>query len=314
MSNKLNYSSPVIALILLLTLGLLWGSSYSIAKFAMSNGVSPLGYAFWQSVGPAVFVTLIVYARRSSIRFSKQYLKYYLVCGLVGIACPNMIMYFAAPHLPAGILALIVNTAPTMTYPIAFAAKLEKFHWQRFLGVMFGFIGLMLILLPKTSLPAPGMLPWALLTLLTPFCFALCTIYISLARPKEADSLASSAGMMMVSGLFLTPLVLSTQNFYVISFPFNVADGVILLEIVLSSLGYVLFFELIKRAGPVYYSLVGGVVALTGLAWGYLLFGERLNLWGFLATLCIILAITLITLKFNLRSGYTAKHTVENSA
>jgi drug/metabolite transporter (DMT)-like permease len=77
----------------------------------------------------------------------------------------------------------------------------------------------------------------------------------------------------------------------------SMAQWLILLEILLSSVGYILFFMLIKRAGPVYYSLVGCVVSLTGLFWGWLLFDEQFDLQSSVAIFCILLAITLITLK-----------------
>lgn len=39
-------------LAMLLLLGTLWGASFSISKIAIQAGVTPLGYAFWQSFGP----------------------------------------------------------------------------------------------------------------------------------------------------------------------------------------------------------------------------------------------------------------------
>src|SRR5579863_9025259 len=101
---------PWLPLALLLLLGMIWGTGYSIARFAMTHGVNPLGYSFWQSVGPALLIGLLAYRRKHDITLSTAHYRYYFICGLTGIAIPNTNMYFAAPHLPAGLLAVIVNT------------------------------------------------------------------------------------------------------------------------------------------------------------------------------------------------------------
>lgn len=253
-----------------------------------------MGYAFWQSLGPAILVTFMVYATKSRLDFSWSHLRFYFICGLIGIAVPNTNMYFAAAHLPAGLLAVIVNTVPIITYVLAFALGLERFYYVRFLGVLLAVVGIMVMVLPKASLPSPTLVPWVLLTLITPLCFAIAVVYAAKYRPAE-DSLALAAGMMIFSALLLAPFVFTTKSFYPLWPPFALRDWVILLEIVLSSLGYVLFFQLLKIAGPVYYSLIGGVIALTGLFWGWLIFGETLNLGISLAIIMIFIAIGLVT-------------------
>ena len=77
--------------------------------------------------------------------------------------------------------------------------------------------------------------------------------------------------------------------------PLTAPDCVILLEIILSSIGYILFFQLIKIAGPVFYSLVDTIVSLTGLFWGFVLFQEKLNEWTILAVMFIFIALILVT-------------------
>lgn len=291
--TKTNHS---IALTLLILLGITWGTGYSIARFAVTNGVPPFGYSFWQSFGPALVISTLVLCRRkkkSSLTLSN--LGYYLICGLTGIVIPNTAMYFAASHLPAGILALVVNIVPIVAYPMALYMQLETFHWQRMIGIGLAFSGLMLILLPKASLPSPELTPWVLYALITPLSFAFCSIYIACYRPPESDALTLSAGMLLAASLLLFPLVILTDSLYFFHYPLTAPDKIIFLEMMLSSLGYVLFFHLIKLAGPVYYSLVDTIVVSTGLFWGYLLFDEQLNKWTASAVFLILIALLLVT-------------------
>lgn len=288
-------SNPLLGLLLLVLLGFIWGTGYSIARFAMTNGVPPLGYSFWQSLGPALIIWLISSTTTSPVKIDAAHTRYYLICGLTGVVIPNTSMYFAAPHLPAGILAMIVNTVPIVAYPLALLTRLETFHWQRMTGIILALCGLMLLIIPKSSLPTPDMIPWVLATLITPISFAVCSIYIARYQPADTNSLSSSAGMLLFSTLLLLPLVLMSGNFYVPHFPFNIPDYIILLEILLSSAGYVLFFQLVKIAGPVYYSLVDSIVVLTGIFWGFIIFNEHLNQWTGMSLCLILFALLLVT-------------------
>jgi len=283
------------ALVLLILLGLIWGSGYSIAKYATEHGVPPLGYAFWQSLGPAIVMLCIVLAQKQFLPLNKKHLRYYFITGLLGIALPNTIMYGCAAHLPAGILAVIVNTVPIMTYPLALLVNQEHFHWPRFAGVCIGLMGITFIIVPHASFSAALHWRWALTALLSPFCFALCAIYINHDRPQDS-SITLATGMLIASSILLTPIVFISHHFYPLVPPFTTSDFIVLLEILLSSIGYVLFFTLVRTAGAVYYSLVGGVVALTGLFWGRIIFHEQLNIINSLAVICILTAIVLVSM------------------
>lgn len=280
---------------LLFSLGLVWGSGYAIARFAVTNGVHPLGYTFWQSLGPAVILALICMLTRQPLSFKSKNIFFYFICGLIGIAIPNTNMFYAAQHLPASLLALIVNTVPIMIYPMALLNRQEKFQWLRLFSVFCAIIGILFLILPKVSLPNFHQTSWIIFALITPFCFALFATYINPHRPHNSTPLSLAAGMMICSTLIISPLIISTHSFYPLVWPFSFVDWIIILEIGLSSLGYVLFFSLLKIAGSVYYSMVDGVVAMTGLFWGILLFGERFNRWEILAIIFILSAIGLMT-------------------
>ena len=288
----------LLAVALLFILGITWGSGYAIAKYATQNGISPLGYAFWQSLGPAVVITFIALGTRDAFGWSKSHWRYYLVCGLLGIAIPNTNMYWVAPHLPAGLLAVLVNTAPILTYLFALIFKLEVFHAWRFIGVLCGLLGVLCILLPQATLPDNAAWPYLLQALLSPLCFALCAVFIKRYYPAKSSAMTLAAGMLVCSAIVLAPWVLLRHDFYPL-FPLkNLSDVLLLVEIGLSSLGYVIMFKLLKHAGPVYYSLVSGVVVLTGLFWGGNVFAEQLSAWEVNAIILIFTGVALITKVF----------------
>lgn len=282
------------SLTILISLGILWSLGFSIAHYCTTHGVHPLGYAFWQSLGPAVLLTLLCKCLRISIFADKRYFVFYLFASLVGIAIPNANMYFAAPQLPSGILAVIINISPIMTYLLALSFREETFNARRFVGVICAIIGILLMTKPSGDI-THTMIPWILSALLTPICFALCAVFVAKYRPKDSHSLGLAAGMLWGSTLWLLPIVFYGHYFYPLNHHFSQPEQLLLIEILLSSAGYWLFFLLLKYAGPVYYSLVGGVVAIAGLLWGRLFFMETLSLTQIISVICIILGIILVS-------------------
>lgn len=279
---------------LLFSLGFTWGTSFSIAKFAMGNGITPLGYSFWQSLGPAILVFVFSFLQKRTLPpFNLQHITFYLICGLLGIALPNLTMYFSATHVPSGILGLIVNTSPIITYILSIFFLIEKFSWSRFLGIILGFIGLFILFYPKLSSYLEY--KWMLFALLTPILLASCTLYMVKYRPQNTSSLALSSGMLIASTFLILPIVISSNSFHPILFPLSTPDLFILIEIILSSIGYVLFFELLKVAGPVFYSLVGCIVAIAGLFWGYIIFNEYIKSFEWISISFILIAIYLVS-------------------
>lgn len=280
------------AITLLIILGFIWGSGYTLAKFAMTNGVTPLGYAFWQSLGPALLLTFVCIATKKTPLLNFSYWPYFLICGLIGIAIPNTNMYFIASHIPAGLLAVLVNTVPLLVYPLALLTGQEQLDGWRLLALMLGMTGILLIIGINTTGLYSG---WTLLALLSPLGFALCSIYIGARQPLGIDPLQAASGMLLAASLLLIPLVVNQGAFYSLAGPFTLVKQIIVLEIILSSLGYLLFFILIHLAGPVFYSLTGGVVALTGLFWGYLVFNETPTPSQGMAAALVISAIFLLS-------------------
>lgn len=279
-------------LLLLTVLGFIWGSGYSLARFAMTHNVPPLGYAFWQALGPAVLLTMACLLTDKNPLLQWRFWPYFLICGLVGIAIPNTNMYFISEHLPAGLLAVLVNTVPLIIYPLALITRQERYDPWRFLALVVGVLGIVMIVMPSQT---NFLSIWTLLAMISPLSFALCSIHIGTKQPAELSSLQAACGMLMAASLLLAPLVIQQHAFFPLTTSFSSTQQVVLLEIVLSTLGYFLFFKLIRMAGPVFYSLTGGVVALTGLLWGFLIFSEVPNWIQSIAISCIIAAVFLLS-------------------
>ena len=293
----------IIPLGMIVALGSLWGLAFSFSKMAANGGGHPVSYTFWQGLGAGLAVAAICRIRGLRVPMNRQYLRYYFTIGLIGIALPNVNLVAAIAHLPAGVMVLTIPFVPLMTYLIAIGLKVERFAWLRFAGVLCGLAGVALIVLPEASLPDPDAAYWFLLALATPLLYAATNVSAAYLRPPDSKSLPLAGGMLLAAATILAPVVFAMDVLYIPKLPGGAAEIGIAGQIVISSIAYLIFFEVLRLAGPVFMSFSGYIVSLTGIGWGVLIFGESHSPWIWGAALLIFTGLALVNLRRNASSG-----------
>ena len=279
---------------MLLAYGIMAGAAFSIAKLAMGAGVRPIAYTFWQIAGAAAVLLVIGLLRGDRFPMSRRHLAFYAVCGLPGLALPYGNIYITVEHLPAGVMALILATIPIFTYGLAVVLGVERIARRRLAGVACGCLGALLILAPRASLPTPDLTFWALLAFLSPVLFAASHMVVFKYRPPDTGTLPLTVGMLIAGSAALLPAAWLSGEFYIPRFgdP-GIAELVIAIQICTAAINYLLFFEIIRRAGPVFFAQVGYVLTLTGMMWAALIFGESYSFWIWSATGLVFAGIAL---------------------
>ena len=120
---------PFLPLLLLLALGSLWGLSPAFTKFLALEGISPIGAVFWQTLIAGTGLLIIIFIRGVKVEFDRRYVSYFSVMGAVGIALPNSNMVFVVEHIPAGLMSVIIVTAPVITYIVAVIIRSGKIRY-----------------------------------------------------------------------------------------------------------------------------------------------------------------------------------------
>jgi drug/metabolite transporter (DMT)-like permease len=279
---------------LLVAYGVLGGGTFTVSKIAMQAGVTPVSYTLWQCVGTFAVILAVSLVRGLAIPLSAGYLRFSLVCGTIGLILPCLAMFTAVTRLPAGVLAIIVATVALFTYAVAYGLRLERLVWSRAAGLLLGLAGALLILLPRASLPAPDLAPWVLLGFAAPLLYALASTYVDRRRPPECSGSALTVGMLGAAVVVLIPAALASGAVFVPRLPPGPAEWAIAGQIAISSIGYLLFFEIIRLAGAVFFSQVGYLVTISGVAWAALALGETYSGWVWLAAALILAGLVLV--------------------
>jgi drug/metabolite transporter (DMT)-like permease len=286
--------TPPIAYVLLVTAAVIFGAIFSVNKLAAAANVPPLTYGFWQSFAAGMLLWAITAFKGEGLARSRARLINYAIMGGLGIGIPISLLTYIAPHLPAGLLTIVLALSPPLTFLLGMLARIERFRFFGLLGLAFGFLGVLVIIGPGMSMSRPGDWRWFLLGLLAPLLFACSNVAAALLRPPRASSLSMASGMLLGSSAVLIPVILLGGQAWL---PGNAGIGVVLMAVGINAVFYVLFFEIIRIAGPIFFAQFNYLAVLAGVLWSVLLFGERLTIYFLIAMLLMFVGVFLSVLR-----------------
>jgi drug/metabolite transporter (DMT)-like permease len=279
--------------LVLLGLGIGWGSTQALGKIAVSTGHGLFGLIFWQLAISVAALGAIRAARPGPIRVSRPALTIALVVALVGTLVPNTTFYLSIARLPAGIMSILIATVPLLAFPIAVVLGLDRFGFRRALGLLCGFAGMLLIALPEAALPPGAKAAWLIVAMVGPLCYALEGNIIARWGTGGLDPLET---ILLASGVALAvalPVMLATGQWIDPRPPWGAPEAALAAGAIVNAVMYVGYDWLARAAGPVFAAQTGYVVTLAGVGWAMLLLGERFApaVWAAAALLLAGLAL-----------------------
>ena len=139
------------------------------------------------------------------------------------------------------------------------------------------------------------MTTWVGIVLLSVVASAFSNIVADRFRPIESSSsLALASGTLLGAAAVLAPFMFAAGQFYELPIAPTVRDWALLLTIAITAANLCLFFEIVRRAGAVFFSQFNYIVVPSGILWGMLLFHERHSPWIWLAVLAMLSGIALV--------------------
>lgn len=280
---------------LLFVYAVVGGATFAVTKIALGAGVSPLSFATWQCAGAAGVMLVGCALRRLRIPLTAPHAAYYALCGLVGVALPNVNMYAVLARIPAGTMALVVATVPLFTCCLSAFSGTERLSPRRLLGLLSGVAGALVLATPLASGSGPAGPIWIALAFATPLLYGASHVVVARYRPGDADAMALAAGMLVVAAGALAIAALSAGEMYALRWPLGPGEAAVLIQVAISSLCYLIFFRLVDLAGPLFFSQVGYLVTMTGMGWGVAVLGENYNAYALAAVGLVFVGLLLVT-------------------
>lgn len=260
--------------LLLLLFGVCWGLTIPLSKVATSTGHQPIGLIFWQLLITVVILVVPTMVRKLPMPLSTRHLSYYFGIALIGTLIPGTFSFWSYAYLPAGIVAIVIAMVPMFAFAIALMLGQEIFRYQRLTGIFLGVFALMLIALPKASLPENVGMALLILPLVTAIAYGAEGSFISKFDPNDTNPITSLL-VASVLGIFVAaPIAFFRGDFVDLSGTWGKAEVALVCGSALHGVTYAGFIWLIKRAGPVFSSQIAYIVTLAAVFISWLFLNE----------------------------------------
>lgn len=278
--------------LLLLIAGAAWGATQPLSKVAVSEGYRHFGLMFWNALIGAVLLAGVLVLRGRGLPRTRAAFRVYVVIGLLGAFLPGISAYSAAVHLPAGVLAILLSSVPMLAFPIALVLGVDQFRWRRLIGLGLGMSGVLLLVLPQATLPAPGLELWIAVALFSSLMYAFEGNVVARwgTAGMEADQVL--CGALLFAALITLPLAVVSDQWIDPRGPWGPPDFAIIASACLHALAYSIYVYLVSSSGSVFAVQVSYLVTLFGVTWAMIFLNESYSgyIWGALGLMLAGLA------------------------
>ena len=285
-------------------LSILWGGSFFFNGVVLRE-LPPLTLVFLRVDLAALM--LLPLLRLYRISFPKGWSGWmpFFAIGLLNNVLPFSLIVVGQTYIPSGLASILNATTPLFTVLVMSAAGEEQLHTRRIAGVVAGLIGVVILHSGGMGFES-GQGLGILLCLAAAFSYGLSAL---LARRLLADSppLGTATFQMLASAVMMTPIAALIDRPWQLPMPGTTTWLAVLgLAALSTALGYIVFFQILRRSGATNVMLVTLLIPVTAILLGYLVLGEKISAQEIAGALVIGSALLLIdgrVLKFNRSIG-----------
>ncbi|MEM0948135.1 MAG: DMT family transporter [Pseudomonadota bacterium] len=276
---------------LLLLLSVIWGTAFMGVEIAL-RGQPPMWVAAGRTGLAALILTTAGQALGqglSSISGRRRWL-FVAAFGMTAAALPFTLLSWGQQHVPSAFAGVSMGTVPLLTLLLVMVFSPEEgIGPRRIIGVVLGFIGLLVLVGPGALEQGSSLTLWGRLA-----CVASAACYaagnVLTRRAPVIQPIAMAAGGMVVATFILVPAALLTDGLP--TWP-NAGPGAALLWVAIGPTAIAAFLQVrvIRSAGSLFMSQVSYLVPLWSVVFGITLLGEDLPPQLFIALALILTGI-----------------------
>lgn len=258
-------------LLLLLGTGAALGCNFPLGRLAAAEGIDP---ALWAAVisGGAGLIMLVASRLAEGPATAAPVLRFSLISGFVSYVVPNFLTFAAIPHLGSGLVAVMFALSPVVTALLSIVLKVRPPSMLGLAGIGVGLIGAVAIIVARNRGLAAEQSAWLLLAALVPVSLGIGNVYRTLAWPRGTGPMRLAALTNLAAAGPLLALAWALDG---LDLPALLAvPGLVGLQLLASSVMFLMFFRLQQVGGPTYLSQIGYVAAAVGAGIGVGVLGE----------------------------------------
>lgn len=262
---------------MLLILSAIWGSSFFFYKVLVTE-LPPLTVVLGRVGFAAIALNVILIVRGTPMTRSLPW-RQFLVVGVLNNVIPFSLIAWGETRISSGLASILNATTPVFAVLVAHVfTKTEKLTWARVAGVMFGVVGVVVLVGPAALRGfGSGDVPGEAACLLAALSYALAGVYGR--RFKALPPLHVAAGQTTGAAIVMLLVAGAADHFWTLPMPSPAAWGAFIgISMLCTVLAYVLYFRILATAGATNLLLVTFLLPVSALLLGNWVLGEAIKL------------------------------------
>ena len=271
-----------IAWLLLVLLGVIWGTNFLFMKLAV-NVIPSLEVAWLRTLFGAIPITVFALFRRSLDWRDWRHLHHFTAMALLANVGPYVLFVIGTEHLPSGIVGAISGAIPFITAGVvAVALPSEVLTRSKLIGIAIGFAGVLLVaplgVGMGAAIGATSLLGVAA-TLGGALSYALALVYAKrFIAPLGMSAVRLASYQMAIAFILMAPFAAPGHWAGLADHPLALTGLVIGLGLLGTGVAFVIYYNLIQTLGALKAASVYYIPPVVALAVGAIFAGESVGL------------------------------------
>jgi len=262
--------------LLITALCLIWGATWVVIKIGLSES-PPFYAAAFRFLLAVLVLGALVWAGRRSLPRNRGILGWILLPGFFMYFGSYGAVYYSEQFIDSALAAILFASFP---FFVAIAAHFyipgERLSFLKVLGMVVGFLGIVVIFREGLTAPTPGKW-WAMgIMMLSPLSSAVASVMVKRHLTKE-DPMVVNFLQMLFGVLILFPFAIIKENFTDFHWSATSIASVSFLGILGSAFTFVTYYHLLKTMEVTRLSLIAFVTPITAAILGWLVLGEKIT-------------------------------------
>lgn len=264
------------AWLILLLLGFLWGGSFVFSKIAVAE-VTPLTLVLARVFFAALTLWVVCLATGVHLPKTAKAWAAYGVMGLLNNVVAFSLIFWGQQYIDASLSSILNAATPFFTVLIAgLVLADERFSATKIIGLIIGFVGVVLVIGPRHLLGLGDHLLAELAIVGAAVAYGFSGVWGR--RFAGENPLATATGQLTAASVIMVPIAFIFERPLELGpFSLSVIVSVFALAVVSTAFAYLLFFRVLKMAGATNTSLVTMLVPVFTVLIAIPVLGETID-------------------------------------
>lgn len=263
---------------MLLFLAALWGPSFVFIKVAVES-IPPITLVLGRVAIAAILLFGVLRLQNGRLPKSRTTWKHLAFVGFMSNTIPFILFAWGEQYIDSALASILNGTTPLFTIILAhFFVVDDRLNATKVAGVMFGFFGLILLVIPAFT-DGVTATTWGVLGVACAAAFYGVSIVYARNHLRGLPPLVAPTGQLMMASLFLLPASLLLERPWTLPTPeLQSILAMLALAVFGTALAFVVYYKLLEVADASYVSMTTYVIPVFGVILGVLVLNETVTL------------------------------------